>query len=102
MHHMTDEQRTRFEQLCRRFHVRRIELFGSATRDDFDPERSDLDFLVAFEPDMPGRALDVYFDFKEALEALFQRRVDLVMPDAVINPYMRAEIERTRRALYAA
>jgi len=51
--------REELRELCRRFHVRRLDLFGSATGDDFDPARSDLDFLVEFEPE--ALSFDVYF-----------------------------------------
>lgn len=102
MYEMTQEQRARFEQLCQQYHVRRIDLFGSGARDDFDPKRSDLDFLVEYEPNAPGGALDMYFGFKEDLEELFGRGVDLVMTGAVRNPYILADIERSRRQLYAA
>ena len=99
---LVDSQRAELASLCRRLHVRRLELFGSAARDDFDPTSSDLDFLVEFDSSGGGRALDNYFDLKEALEHLFGRRVDLVMPDAVRNPYVRADIENSRKLLYAA
>ncbi|HEY5087782.1 MAG TPA: nucleotidyltransferase domain-containing protein [Gemmatimonadaceae bacterium] len=102
MYEMTQEQRARFEQLCRQYHVRRIDLFGSAARDDFDAERSDLDFLVEHESDPPIRALDMYFGFKDDLEKLFGRSVDLVMDGAVRNPYILADMKRSRRQLYAA
>lgn len=95
-------RRGQLSELCRRFPVRRLEVFGSATRDDFDPERSDVDLLVEFEPGSPLRALDACFGLKEALESLFGRPVDLVMPDAVANPYLRARIEKSRETLYAA
>jgi hypothetical protein len=63
--------------LCRRFHVRRLDVFGSAARAaDFDPARSDLDFLVEFS--VEGDDLARFVDFKEALEAVLARRVDLV------------------------
>jgi len=88
--------------LCRRFHVRRLELFGSAARGDFDPARSDLDFLVEFERDESLSALDAYFGLKEALERVTGRRVDLVMPGAIENPYLKASIEESRETLYAA
>ena len=88
-------------QLCRRFHVRRLDLFGSAARGDFDPDRSDIDFLVEFEEDAPGSAFDGYFGFKFALEALLGRPVDLVMSGAIENPYVLASIERTREKVYA-
>jgi len=74
--------REELRQLCRRFHVRRLEIFGSAAREaDFDPARSDIDFLVEFA------ALDDdlarFLDFKQALEALLDRRVDLVDRKAI-------------------
>ena len=43
--------REELRDLCRRFHVRRLEVFGSAARGDFDPARSDIDFLVEFAED---------------------------------------------------
>jgi len=49
-----------------------------------------------------GGYADAYFGLREALEALFGRDVDLVTLTAVRNPYMKADIERTRTLLYAA
>ena len=97
-----DELRAQIEALCRRHQVRRLDLFGSAAAGAFDPARSDVDLLVEFEPDARGQTLDTYFGLREALEALFGRRVDLVMLGAVRNPYIRADIERSRQTLYAA
>jgi predicted nucleotidyltransferase len=68
-------------ELCRRFHVRRLDVFGSAARGDFDPARSDLDFLVEFATEEDD--LSRFFDFKAALEALLARRVDLVDRKAI-------------------
>jgi len=89
-------------ELCTRYGVRRLELFGSAATGGFDPGRSDLDFLVEFLPLEPGQHADAYFGLKEELEALFARDVDLVMDSAIVNPYFREELDRTRTALYAA
>jgi predicted nucleotidyltransferase len=97
-----ETHRTELGTLCRRFHVRRLDLFGSAARGDFDPARSDLDFLVTYESDIPMKALDSYFGFKEALEAMFGRPVDLVMSDAIENPYIRQSIEQSRETIYDA
>jgi predicted nucleotidyltransferase len=88
--------------LCGRFHVRRLEVFGSAAHGDFDPARSDLDFLVEFEPVSPNAYADAFFGFKEALEELFGRPVDLVVASAIRNPYFREGVERTKALLYAA
>jgi predicted nucleotidyltransferase len=90
-------------ELCTRYGVRRLELFGSAATGGFDSSRrSDLDFLVEFLPLEPGQYANAYFGLKEELEALFARDVDLVMDSAIVNPYFREELDRTRTALYAA
>lgn len=88
--------------LCRRFRVRRLELFGSAVGDRFDPERSDFDFLVEFEPLREGEHADAYFGLLESLESIFSRHVDLVMIRAIRNPYFLEAISPTRTLLYAA
>jgi predicted nucleotidyltransferase len=103
---MIDEielHRVELHGLCRRFHVRRLDLFGSAARGDFDPERSDIDFLVEFDREHPeALAFETYFGLKEALEALLGRPVDLVEPSAVRNPYLKASIEGSREPLFEA
>ncbi|HUV10907.1 MAG TPA: nucleotidyltransferase domain-containing protein [Acidimicrobiia bacterium] len=97
-----DDHRAALEMLCRRYRVRSLYLFGSAARDDFDPGRSDVDLLVEFEALAPGGYADAYFGLRESLEDLFGHEVDLVALSAVRNPYMKADIERTRTLLYAA
>ena len=55
-------RRDEIAELCRRFHIRRLEVFGSAAREtDFDPDRSDIDLLVTYEPDGPPRTVETYF-----------------------------------------
>lgn len=68
--------------ICRRYSVSRLEVFGSAARDDFDPARSDVDFLVTFKPAARNDigALD---ELKEALENLLGRSVDLVERETI-------------------
>ena len=88
--------------LCAAHGVKRLELFGSAARGDFDVHSSDVDFLVDFsDPNYVG-AFDRYFGFKEALEKLLQRPVDLVETRAIRNPYFRQAIEGDRMVLYGA
>ncbi len=102
MHPIIQARRDEIAQLCLRFHVRRMDLFGSAVQASFDPSTSDVDFLVEFEPDSPLKALHQYFGLKEALEALLERPVDLVVASAVKNPFVRRSIEESRETLYAA
>ena len=90
------------ELLCRRYHVRRLELFGSAAAGLYRPGQSDLDFLVEFEPLPPGTYADTYFGLLESLEQLLGQRVDLVVASAIKNPYFRQSVEQVRALLYAA
>jgi uncharacterized protein len=93
--------RPELEELCRRFHVRRLDLFGSAAGDDFDPGRSDLDFLVEFDPP-PGGYADIFFGLKESLEGLFGRPVDLVAASSIRNPYFKESVESSRESVFEA
>lgn len=95
-------RRGELQDLCRRFGVRRLDLFGSAARGDFDPARSDLDFLYEFEAKPTGGYADAFFGIKESLEGLFGRPVDLVAAEAIRNPYFLESVEQTIVPLYAA
>jgi hypothetical protein len=76
---------------------------GSAARGDFDPDRSDVDFLVEFDRTHPDAlSLGTYFGLKEALEGLLGRPVELVEPGAVRNPYLKTSIEGSREPVFAA
>jgi len=90
------------QELCERYRVQRLELFGSATEECFDPKSSDLDFLVEFKPLQDGEHADMYFGLLESLQALFGRPVDLVMASAVKNKYFLKAIQRKRATIYAA
>ena len=85
---------------CRKWLIRELSIFGSALRDDFEPE-SDLDFLVSFEPDASWDLFDVV-EMKGEMETLFGRPVDIVEKEALRNPWRKYEILRTRKVLYAA
>ncbi len=89
-------------QACKRHGVIRLDVFGSALRDDFRPDESDLDLLVEFGPMEPYARVDAYFGLLEELRALLGPKIDLVMAGAVKNPYIASDIERTRQMLYAA
>jgi predicted nucleotidyltransferase len=97
-----DAHRDEVVALCRRFGVQRLDVFGSAASDAFDPARSDIDFLVVLEPPTGMTRFDAFFGLKESLETVLGRPVDLVDPSALDNPYFAAEVAATRQALYAA
>jgi len=93
--------------LCERYQVDRLEVFGSAAgaARDFDPAASDVDLIVQFAPgtDM-GPWLSHYFSFQESLERLLGRPVDLVMADALHEARSKftASVEQSREVVYAA
>lgn len=96
------KQAAELEQLCLRYNVLRLDLFGSATTSQYLPEKSDLDFVVEFQPLPDGTYADTYFGLLEALERLFGKPVDLVVDSAIKNPYFRQSIEETKRLIYEA
>ena len=97
-----DPHRAELVSLCRRYHVVRLELFGSAVTGRSRAGGSDLDFLVEFEPRPPCGYADAYFGLLESLELLFDRPVDLVVDSAITNPYFRQSVDETRALVYAA
>ena len=86
-------------ELCQRYHVRELALFGSVLRADFGPE-SDIDVLVEFEPDAPIGLFE-FFELEDALALVLQRRVDLV-PKRALKPLIRTHVLDTSRVVYAA
>lgn len=99
---MIDSKSAELRALCRRHRVRTLDVFGSAVRGGFDPETSDLDFVVEFDALPPGEAGRIYFGLKSGLETLFGRPVDLVVDSAIENPYFRASVDASRRTVYEA
>jgi len=86
------------KKICRALKVRRLDLIGSASRDDFDPKKSDIDVLVEFKgkTDLFNR----YFSLKELLERRFRRRVDIIQKNAIKNPYIKRSLERDKVHVY--
>jgi uncharacterized protein len=97
-----ENKRDAIAALCRKYGVVRMDVFGSAARDDFRAGESDVDLLVDFGSMDPFGLVDAYFGLLDELRALLATRVDLVMSDAIKNRYILAEVERTKRVLYAA
>ena len=86
--------------LCRKHRMRALWVFGSATTGAWDPESSDIDFLVDLGDYEPGVA-NRYLNLADDLEALFGRSVDLITVGGLRNNRrLREELERTRVLLY--
>jgi predicted nucleotidyltransferase len=95
-----EESKARLGEECRRFGVRRLEVFGSAAGNAFDPAKSDFDFIVSFADKTAGTYADRYLDFAAAIERLLGRKVDLLTERSIRNPYFRREIDADRQLVY--
>jgi len=89
-------------QLCQQFHVARLYMFGSAASGTFINGQSDIDLIVRFEeltlpPEDRGQ---LYWDLLEALENLFERKVDLLIDKKFTNPYFQKEVEDSKVLIY--
>lgn len=98
---MLEAKREALAEMCHRFHVERLEVFGSAATGSLCAE-SDLDFLVDFQRVESMTLADQYFGLLEALEELFGRKVDLLTGRSLRNRYFITSVEKTRELMYAA
>ena len=102
MHPAIDQHRNEISSICKRYRVSKLDVFGSAARKvDFKINSSDADFLIEFEPDVQV-GLDQLVGIKTELEKLLGRNVDLIEPEAVLNPFVKASIQRHQESVYAA
>jgi predicted nucleotidyltransferase len=99
---LLEQKRAALIELCDRFGVSRLDVFGSALGDDFRPAQSDLDLLVEFRPMGPHELADSYFGLLGEIRSLLGLEIDLVVAGAVKNRFIAADIERTKREFYAA
>jgi predicted nucleotidyltransferase len=86
--------------LCQRYGVAHLELFGSATSAEFNPESSDFDFLVELDKSSPGSPVRRWIGLAEELEKLLGRHVDLVNPRYIRNPYFAQAVNASRTVVY--
>ena len=86
-------------ELCQLHKVDRLFVFGSILSDKFHAE-SDIDFLVKFEDIALYYYFDNYMEFKESLEKLLQRHVDLIEEQTIKNPILKKSIDRNKKLIY--
>jgi len=92
----------RLIELCRKYHVAVLDVFGSAASEDFNEQCSDVDFLVEFDSSVKANRFDNFFALYDELQKLLKRPVDLVEPGGLRNPYFIDSVEKTRKRLYVA
>jgi hypothetical protein len=94
------EKHTHFVNLCRSHKVDKMYAFGSAITDHFNPQTSDIDVVVTIDIDDPVDRGEALLSLWDKLETLFQRKVDLLTEDSIHNPYLRSNIDRTKKLIY--
>ena len=97
-----ENNRAQLVSLCKKYKVAELDVFGSAATDDFDPARSDIDFLVEFQKTVIRDRFDNFFNLLNELKELFGRPIDLVEPGGLRNPYFIEMVNQTKRSLYVA
>ena len=100
MHSSIASQLPGITALCEKYGVSHMELFGSATRTDFNPASSDFDFLVELDARLPGSRAKRWTGLADALEQLLGRPVDLVNPRYIRNPYFLQAVNSSRTLVY--
>lgn len=91
----------RIIDLCRKHKVKTLAVFGSILTDRFN-DQSDVDLLVNFDTTNHEEwdYVTNYFDFQEALEKIFGRKVDLVVEKGLKNKYFIQNVNRTKKMIY--
>ena len=92
---------TKIRELCRKYNLLSVHLFGSVLRKEFN-ERSDIDLFVDFRRDSFHGAFDQFMNFKSDMEDLFERRVDLISRSTIRNQILKSEINSSKVLIYGA
>ena len=93
------DNQSKLNVLCENHKVKKLFLFGSVLTDNFN-DKSDIDFLIQFYDVELANYFDNYMDFKESLEKLFNRSVDLVENQSIKNPIFRKVVDNQKQLIY--
>jgi predicted nucleotidyltransferase len=96
---IAEPQIEEIRELCEINRVKSLFAFGSVTREDFS-DSSDIDLVVDFEESDPLKYADLYFSFKDKLEEILKRHIDLLEERAIRNRYFRQELDRSKVKIY--
>ena len=97
---LINEKHTEFVEMCRAHQVDKMYAFGSSITEHFDPETSDIDIVVEVDIAEPADRGDALLSLWDYLENLFDRKVDLLTEDSIRNPYLKSNIDRTKKLIY--
>lgn len=89
----------RIKQLCREYSVKNLSVFGSVLTNSFSTD-SDIDFVVDFEENDPIKYTDLYFQFKDKLEQILKRKIELIEERGIRNSFFKKEIDESKVVIY--
>ena len=96
------DNKKKIHDLCDRYKVEKLYAFGSVTRDDFNLESSDIDFLVIFKTEGLLNYADYFFGLQHSLQDLLKRPVELVVESAITNPYFKERVDQNKILIYGS
>lgn len=103
MHRLIADKQDEIAAICRKHRVEKLEVFGSAARaTDFDPLRSDIDFLVEYQPPLLPGLHKRRVRLQDDLQAVLKRKVDLICKGTINNPYLLKSIEEDCEIIHEA
>ncbi len=94
------EKYSDFVEICKRHKVDKIYAFGSSITDHFDLQTSDIDIVVEIDIADAADRGEALLSLWDNLEILFKRKVDLLTEDSIQNPYLKNNIDRTKKLIY--
>lgn len=94
------ERYKEFVDICREHKVDKIYAFGSSITGHFNPLTSDIDIIISVDIENPADRGEALLSLWDKLEELFGRKVDLLTEDSIHNPFLKSNIERTKRLIY--
>ncbi|MCY4100607.1 MAG: nucleotidyltransferase domain-containing protein [Rhodobacteraceae bacterium] len=101
MHRLIASKQDQIATICRKHRVERLEVFGSAARAiDFDPDQSDIDFLVDYPRPLQPGFLGHWLQLHDELQVVLGCKVDLVLGDSIKNPYLKLTIDQDREVVF--
>jgi predicted nucleotidyltransferase len=89
-----------FRRLCIQYQVSSLYVIGSAGGNHFNEDTSDIDLLVDVNEPDPLEKGDLLLQFWDSLEVYFKRKVDLLTEASLTNPYLRKQINATKKLIY--
>ncbi|KGO94805.1 nucleotidyltransferase family protein [Flavobacterium subsaxonicum] len=95
-----ESNRYKLTELCEKYKVIRLFVFGSLSNGNFNPEKSDVDILAELDEENPVKKGENIMMLWADLEKLFSRKVDLLTSSKMHNPYLQKQIDTTKQLIY--